>query len=78
MERFKIKCQISDKPAELQFDIKKMPGEPGPCYMVSIDGLFKGYIKKEKSGVFEQLMNSDFTEDDMGVINSHLNNIRLK
>jgi hypothetical protein len=26
MERFKINCEIGDKPVELQFDIKKMPG----------------------------------------------------
>lgn len=59
-------------PVELQFDIKKMPGESGPCYMVSIDGLFKGYIKKENSGTFGQLSNSNFGENDMSVINEQL------
>lgn len=72
MERFKIKCEISQKPVELQFDIKKMPGEVGPCYMVTVDGLFRGYIKKEKTGMFGQLMNSDFDEEAMFVINSEL------
>lgn len=75
MERFKINCEISNKPVELQFDIKKMPGEAGPCYMVSIDGLFKGYIKKEKSGVFGKLMNSNFAEEDMVIINQYLTNL---
>ena len=72
MERFKIKCEISHKQVELQFDIKKMPGESGPCYMVSIDGMFRGYIKKEKSGLFGQLMNSDFTTEYMSIINEQL------
>ncbi len=72
MERFKINCEIAKKPVELQFDSKNMPGESGPCFMVSIDGLFKGYIKKEKSGIFGQLINSDFGEDDMLVINEQL------
>ncbi|MDN3584945.1 hypothetical protein [Mucilaginibacter flavus] len=72
MERFKIKCEILQKPVELQFDIKKMPGEIGPCYMVTVDGLFRGYIKKEKTGMFGQLMNSDFDEEVMLVINSEL------
>jgi hypothetical protein len=72
MERFKINCEIANKSVELQFDIKKMPGETGPCYMVSVDGLFKGYIKKEKSGSFGQLMNSNFGENDMFVINEQL------
>lgn len=72
MERFKINCEISKKPVEIQFDIKKMPGEAGPCYMVSIDGLFKGYIKKEKTGTFDQLTKSDFADDDMLIINKEL------
>ena len=77
MERFKIKCEISHTPVELQFDIKKIPGEVGPCYMVSIDGLFKGYVKSKKSGTFDQLMNSDFTEEEMRTINFHLKNIQI-
>jgi hypothetical protein len=56
----------------LQFDIKKIPGEKGPCYMVSIDGLFKGYIKKEKSGNFGQVMNANFADDDLTIINTEL------
>jgi len=52
-----------------------MPGEVGPCYMVSIDGLFKGYIKKEKSGQFVQLNNSIFADEDLSIINEQLKNI---
>ena len=77
MERFKITCEIAHKPVELQFDIKKMPGEIGPCYMVSVDGLFKGYIKKEKSGAFGQLMNSHFGDNDMVVINEQLKRLTI-
>ena len=72
MERFKVNCVISNKLVELQFDIKKMPGEIGPCYMISIDGLFKGYIKKEKTGMFSQLMNSNFADEDMSTINEQI------
>lgn len=75
MERFKINCIISNKPVELQFDIKKMPGETGPCYMVSVDGLFKGYLKKEKSGIFVQLVNFDFTTEDMTILNQQLSSV---
>lgn len=72
MERFKINCEILNKAVELQFDVKKMPGEVGPCYMVSIDGMFRGYIKKEKSGMFGQLMNSNFGDEEIITINIHL------
>jgi hypothetical protein len=72
MERFKINCEISGTPVEIQFDIKKIPGEKGPCYMVSMDGMFKGYIKKEKSGSYGQLMNSNFAEADLSAINEEL------
>lgn len=34
---------ITGNMTELQFDLKKMPGETGPCYMVLIDGMFRGY-----------------------------------
>ncbi len=75
MERFKISCEIAGKLLDLQFDIKKIPGEVGPCYMVTIDGLFHGYVKKEKSGLFRQLMNSNFTEADLTRINQQLGNL---
>jgi hypothetical protein len=75
MERFKINCEISNKPVEIQFDIKKMPGEIGPCYMVSIDGMFRGYIKKDKSGNFGQLLNSNIAKEDLVIINEHLQNL---
>lgn len=72
MERFIINCEISNKTIELQFDMKKMPGEVGPCYMVSLDGSFKGYIKMEISGIYSQFMNSYFTEAEMMIINNEL------
>lgn len=72
MDRFKLKCTISARLVELQFDIKKMPGEKGPSYMVSIDGMFSGYITKDSSGKFKQVMNSNFTEEDLLMINQQL------
>ena len=75
MDRFKINCEWEGKPAEIQFDIKKIPGEKGPCYMVTIDGFFRGYIKKEKDGMFGQLINSNFDEKDMLAINQRVNAI---
>lgn len=74
-ERFKINCEIANKSVELQFDLKKMPGETGPCYMVSVDGMFKGYITKETSGRYAQVMNSDFADVELYVINNELNKI---
>lgn len=40
--------------------------------MVSIDGMFRGYIIKEKSGGFAEFSNSDLTEDDLLAINEQL------
>ncbi len=67
---------ITGKITELQFDLKKMPGETGPCYMVSIDGMFRGYIKKENTGTFQQLVNTHFAAEDMAAINEQLTAIR--
>ena len=72
MDRFKINCIISGNHVELQFDIKKIPEEKGPCYMVSIDGLFKGYVKKEKSGNYGPVINSNLSDDYMDIINEQL------
>lgn len=72
MERFTIKCEIFNKPAEVQLDVKKIPGEPGPTYMVSVEGMFRGYITKERSGRYKQLMNAVFTDVDMTIINNEL------
>ena len=76
MERFKIVCEIMNKIAEVQLDTKKIPGETDPCYMVSIDGLFRGYLRKEKSGTLIQLMNSIFSEDELQRINEQF--LKLK
>ena len=72
MDRIKVSCEIAQKAVELQFDIKKIPGEIGPCYMVSIDGLFKGYITRDSAGHFNRLSNSDFAEEELNIINHHL------
>lgn len=46
--------------------------------MVTVDGLFKGYIKKEANGTFGQIMNSNFGEEDMFIINNELYKILKK
>jgi len=40
--------------------------------LVTFDGLFRKYIKKEKSGKFAPLMNTDFGEGEMFFINAEL------
>lgn len=70
MDRFKISCEWAGKPAEVQFDIKKIPGETGPCYMVSVDGLFKGYVTKS-AGHFISFADGDITEDWLAAIKEH-------
>jgi len=73
MDRFKITCEIEDRQVEMQFDRKKMPGEAGPSYMVSIDGLFRGYITKGKPDNFVKVLNSDIPDAYMLVINEKIN-----
>lgn len=74
-ERFKINCEIANKLVELQFDLKKIPGEKGPCFMVTVDGMFKGYVTKENSGDYGQLMNSNFADAELFIINEELRKI---
>ncbi|WP_342647357.1 hypothetical protein [Mucilaginibacter sp. CSA2-8R] len=72
MDRWKTISEVSGQKMEMQFDLKKMPGEPGPSYMVSIDGMFRGYIKKNGSGTFSPLLGADLSDDELKLINTEL------
>lgn len=65
MDRINIKCLIEGKEVELQFDKKAMPGEAGPCYMISEAGCFKGYIALQKNREFKQLGTSYYSDQDL-------------
>ncbi|QXV66827.1 hypothetical protein INP83_07010 [Mucilaginibacter sp. 21P] len=69
MDRFKLSGEIAGKGVEMQFDLKKMPGEKGPTYMVSIDGLFRGYVTKGISGSYVKMFNSDVPDECLLIIN---------
>jgi hypothetical protein len=71
MERARLKCELSGKPVELQLDLKKIPGEKGPCYMVSVNGAFRGYITKNNSGVFHGLT-AGLSDEEISSINEQL------
>ena len=55
--------------ADLQLDIKKFPDEKGPCFTITQNGLFKGYIGKQRNGSYAILGASAFSTDDLRSIN---------
>lgn len=71
MERFKRNGKIAGTEVEMQFDLKKMPGEKGPSFMVSIDGLFRGYVTKTATGSFVKMFNSDVPDECLQIINEN-------
>ncbi|SEM74987.1 hypothetical protein ACRQ5D_31440 [Mucilaginibacter sp. P25] len=72
MDRIIIKCLIAGQEIELQFDKKAMPGEIGPCFMISEGGCFKGYISRKKDGAYQTLGVPYFNVDDLRVIGDSL------
>ncbi|MDR6943652.1 hypothetical protein [Mucilaginibacter pocheonensis] len=72
MDRINIKCLIADKEVELQLDKKAMPGEAGPCFMITQEGCFKGYISLQKNRTFGQLGACYFTDQDIQTIGTQL------
>jgi hypothetical protein len=75
MNDLKSTAKLLTNWVELQFDLKKIPGEKGPCFMVTVDGMFKGYVTKEKSGDYGQLMSSNFADAELFIINEELRKI---
>lgn len=68
MDRINIQCQIDGQPTELQLDKKAMPGETGPCFMITADGCFKGYISRQKNGTFKSIGPGYYSSRDLQMI----------
>ncbi|HWZ35242.1 MAG TPA: hypothetical protein VNW51_03740 [Mucilaginibacter sp.] len=72
MERINIQCLIDGHRTELQLDKKAMPGEAGPCFMITANGCFKGYITRKKNGDYQPLGALYYTTLDLEVIGEQL------
>jgi hypothetical protein len=68
MDRFNIQCLVGGKDTNLQLDKKAMPGESGPCFMITADGCFKGYISRERNGTYKSLGTPYYSEGDLKLI----------
>ncbi|SDP47204.1 hypothetical protein SAMN05428975_1355 [Mucilaginibacter sp. OK268] len=68
MDRINIKCLIGGQEMELQLDRKAMPGETGPCFMITTDGCFKGYISRQKNGQYKSIGVAYYTTQDLQMI----------
>ena len=71
-DRITIQCAISGEDTRLQLDQKAMPGEPGPCFMISASGCFKGYIARRKNGSYEFLGTPYYSGEDLQRITEQL------
>ncbi|WP_431199628.1 hypothetical protein ACQ86K_01170 [Mucilaginibacter sp. P19] len=72
MDRINIQCLIDGQPTELQLDKKAMPGEAGPCFMITANGYFKGYISRKKGGDYQPLGVQYYTALDLQTIGAEL------
>ncbi len=75
MDRIKIDCVISSQPAELQLDKKALPDEPGPTFMLLVNGCFNGYITKQKDGLYKALGGVSLSEKELLVISQQINKL---
>jgi hypothetical protein len=76
MDRINLKCLIAGQEVDLQLDKKAMPGEAGPCFMITDNGCFKGYIARQKNGVYRPLGGLYYAEEDLDLIGRQLNQQR--
>jgi hypothetical protein len=53
MDRINIQCLVSGQDTSLQLDKKSMPGGAGPCFMITANGCFQGYISRQKNGCYK-------------------------
>jgi hypothetical protein len=72
MDRINIQCLVSGQDTSLQLDKKSMPGEAGPCFMITANGSFKGYISRQKNGSYKSLGTSYYTNEDFQIITDQL------
>jgi hypothetical protein len=72
MDRIHIKCPIAGEESELQLVKKAMPGEAGPCFMITAAGNFKGYISRQKNGSYQPIGTPYYTADELQVIGEYL------
>ncbi|WP_345211782.1 hypothetical protein [Mucilaginibacter gynuensis] len=72
MDRIKLQCLLSGVDTSLQFDKKSMPGEAGPCYMITANGSFKGYISRRENGSYQSLGTAYYANEDLEFICAHL------
>jgi hypothetical protein len=72
MDRINFKCEIDGGELELQLDRKAMPGEAGPCFMITAGGCFKGYIARKKDGNYQPIGIPYYTVQDLQVIGEQL------
>lgn len=72
MDRINLKCLIAGREVELQLDKKAMPGEVGPCFMITEAGCFKGYIRKLRNSQFGHLGSSYYSDQDLEIIKREL------
>jgi hypothetical protein len=49
-----------------------MPGEAGPCFMISAYGSFQGYIARQKNGNYKFLGAPYYTNEDLQLITEQL------
>ncbi len=72
LDRINLKCLIGGQEVELQLDKKAMPGEPGPCFMITEGGCFKGYISRKKNGEYLLIGGTYYTSNDLQLISEQL------
>lgn len=72
MDRINFKCPIAGQELDLQLDKKAMPGEAGPCFMITAGGCFKGYIARQRNGSYQPIGTPYYTAQDLLVIGEEL------
>jgi hypothetical protein len=78
MDRINIKCVLAEKEVELQLDKKAMPGETGPCFMITEEGCFKGYIARTKIGSYRLIGSGYYNDDELHIISRELSKLQYK
>ncbi len=72
MDRLKIECEILSVNTEIQLDRKSLPDEPGPTFMLSVNGCFNGYLTKQKNGSYRPVGDFNLSEKDVQNISDQI------